>query len=64
MYHFILIDEASTEADQISSAAQKEVSRTALPQSEISQNLLKKTAKFLHQYIDQPNCCRIFISKN
>jgi hypothetical protein len=29
-----------------------------------SQTFFRKTAAFLHKYIDQPNCVRIFISKN
>jgi len=29
-----------------------------------SQSLLQKTAHFLNKYLNQPNCVRIYISKN
>ena len=64
MYHFTFIDEASTENELVNSEKQKTISESTLAQPENKKNIIKKTAHFLHRYLDQPNCVRIYISKN
>ncbi len=64
MYHFTFIDETSTEYLSTPSEKQEREMTTSVKKSSTSQSILKKTAYFLHQYLDQPNCVRIFISKN
>jgi len=74
MYHFTFIDEASTENETLSNEAlsnetlnlekQETVLENTIEQPENEKNIIKKTAHFLHRYLDQPNCVRIYISKN
>jgi hypothetical protein len=64
MYHFTFIDEASTSTEQKTSVQQNNCSEIVEEQSVKTKNLFKKTANFLYRYLDQPNCVRIFISKN
>lgn len=64
MYHFTFIEETSSETeDKHSEMQEKETINTADNMTK-SQSFLRKTAIFLQKYIDQPNCVRIFISKN
>lgn len=64
MYHFTFIDEASPQTEQPGSVLQEKKLDTTEEQSKSKNNLFKKTANFLYHYLDQPNCVRIFISKN
>jgi 4-diphosphocytidyl-2C-methyl-D-erythritol kinase len=64
MYHFTFIDEASIETENKLSETQEIELQAAAEEPVKSQNFLKKTAYLLHKYLDQPNCVRIFISKN
>lgn len=64
MYHFTFIDEASTENELVNSEKQETVLENKIEQNENEKNIIKKTANFLHRYLDQPNCVRIYISKN
>jgi hypothetical protein len=64
MYHFTFIDEASAENEQKSSNLQKKALEQANEKSDPKNSLIQKTSDFLHRYLDQPNCVRIFINKN
>ena len=69
MYHFTFIDEASTENETLSNETlnlekQETEMEHTIEQPEIEKNIIQKTAHFLHRYLDQPNCVRIYISKN
>lgn len=74
MYHFTFIDEASTGNENLSNETlsnetlslekQETDLKHTIEQPEIKKNIIKKTANFLHRYLDQPNCVRIYISKN
>lgn len=69
MYHFTFIDEASieNEPDNIeitSSEKQEPVSENEIEKNKNEKNIIKKTAHFLHRYLDQPNCVRTYLSKN
>jgi hypothetical protein len=64
MYHFTFIEETSLETEAKRSGTQENERIETLTESTKSQSLLKKTAYFLHKYLDQPNCVRIYISKN
>ncbi len=65
MYRLTLIEDASMG----SGSNKPEVQENDCPENEASaakpqQDFLQKTAQFLHKYLNQPNCVRIFISKN
>jgi len=65
MYHFTFIDEASNEKSENDISDQQiNTAEMVVKQSNDRHNLIEKTASFLHRYLDQPNCVRIFISKN
>lgn len=64
MYHFTFIDEASAENESFNTEKQETISKKTIEQAENEKNIIKKTAHFLHRYLDQPNCVRIYISKN
>jgi hypothetical protein len=65
MHHLFFIDAASNTTEQNESfIPQEKTLSKANKQSQNSKNFLKKSARFLHQYLDQPNYVRIFISKN
>ena len=64
MYHFTLIDEASTENELLKTDLQEEQLITPVDETATKKNMIQKTAAFLYRYLDQPNCMRIFISKN
>lgn len=64
MHHFIIIDEASPEVEPMCSELQETTLEKEIKQVQNSRNLLRSTAHFLHKYFNQPNCVRIFISKN
>jgi len=60
MHHFVIIEDTSKETRQ-GYPEQQTGSTEKDPQQK---NILKSTARFLQKYFDQPNCVRIFISKN
>ncbi len=64
MYHFTFIEETSMNAEDKHSEMQENEALTAAENQKKPSGFLSKTASFLHKYIDQPNCVRIFISKN
>ena len=64
MYHFTFIDEASLETETNPSESQEIELEKAIKKSSETKTFLKKTANFLQKVLDQPNCVRIFISKN
>ena len=64
MYHFTLLNEASTEKEHQCSKQQEITTEKAIMPSNKTKNLLKKTGLFLHRYLEQTNGFRIFISKN
>jgi hypothetical protein len=64
MYHFTLIDEASTQNEMIKTDLQEEQLNNTFEETAAKKNMIQKTAAFLYRYLDQPNCVRIFISKN
>ena len=64
MYHFTFIEETSIETEAKHSEMQEKETIKAVEKMAKSQSFLRKTAIFLHKYINQPNCVRIFISKN
>ena len=64
MYHFTFIEETSNETENNHSTTQENEAITAAENQSKPTSFLSKTASFLHKYIDQPNCIRIFISKN
>lgn len=64
MYHIIIIDEASAEIMQERSNLQENTLEQANQKPEQKNKLIQKTSDFLHRYLDQPNCVRIFISKS
>ncbi len=64
MYHFTFIDEASAENEQERSYLQENTLEQVNEKSDQKNTLIQKTSEFLHRYLDQPNCVRIFISKN
>ncbi len=65
MHHLFFIDATSNTTEQYESSIPQEITLTKANKPSLdSENFLKKSARFLHQYLDQPNCVRIFISKN
>jgi 4-diphosphocytidyl-2C-methyl-D-erythritol kinase len=64
MYHFTFIDEASVENEQERSNSQEQEAAQVNENAEQENKIIQKTSEFLHRYLDQPNCVRIFISKN
>ncbi len=64
MYHFTFIDEASVENEQERSNSQEQEAAQVNENAEQKNKIIRKTSEFLHRYLDQPNCVRIFISKN
>lgn len=64
MYHFTFFEETSLNTETKHSDAQEEKMAETFDKDAKQQSLLKKTAYFLHKYLDQPNCVRIYISKN
>lgn len=64
MYNFTIIDEASKEIEHISSQPQEIATQMVKEPSKASQGFIKSTVHFLHRYLEQPNCIRIYISKN
>ncbi len=64
MYHFTLIDEASTQNEMMKTDLQEEQLINTFEETTAKKNMIQKTAAFLYRYLDQPNCVRIFISKN
>jgi hypothetical protein len=64
MYHFTFIDEASIENEQESSNLQEKMITQENEKSDQKNTIIQKTSEFLHRYLDQPNCVRIFINKN
>ena len=64
MYHFTFYEETSLDTEvRASETQEKELTQTVQNVSK-PENILRKTAYFLHKYLDQPNCVRIYISKN
>ena len=64
MYHFTFIEETSAELEQDRVEMQENVFEPENMGSEKKNTLVQKTSDFLHRYLDQPNCVRIFIKKN
>ena len=64
MYHFTFIDEASHENEQDLLQVQETAQHEQIENSQERNTLFQKTTEFLHRYLDQKNCVRIFISKN
>jgi hypothetical protein len=64
MYHFTFIEDTSMESGSVNPEMQEKAKETEHGSNDPQQNFLQKTAEFLHKYLNQPNCFRIFISKN
>lgn len=64
MYHFTFIDETSTDPEVIPSEPQEKASKMPINKISKSRKFMKRTSHLLYKYLDQPNCVRIFISKN
>lgn len=64
MYHFNFIEETSIETEAKHSETQEKEPMITSENETRSLSFLNRTATFLHKYIDQPNCVRIYISKN
>ncbi len=64
MYRFTFIDESSVKSEPERSLSENETSDHDNLEVKSSQSLLQKTAHFLNKYLNQPNCVRIYISKN
>ena len=64
MYHFTFIDEASVENERENEKMQEKNRINLATKNFTYTGFFQKTADFLHQYFEQPNCGRIFISKN
>lgn len=64
MYHFTIIDEASKEYDRLSAQPQETTLQAEKVTEKGTTNIIKKSAHFLHRYLEQSNCVRIYISKN
>jgi hypothetical protein len=64
MYHFTIIDEASKENERLSVQSQELTSQAEKEPVKGSTNIIRRSAHFLHRYLEQPNCVRIYISKN
>ena len=64
MYHFTIIDEASKENERLSAQPQEIASLEVKEHEPGTKKFIRSTALFLHRYLEQPNCIRIYISKN
>jgi len=64
MYHFTFIEETSIETEDKHSEPQEQEHTQTISKVSKPENILRKTAYFLHKYLDRQNCVRIYISKN
>ncbi len=64
MYHFTFIEDTSMESGSVKPEMQEEAKEQDAGSNERQQSLFQRTAQFLHKHLNQPNCFRIYISKN
>ena len=64
MYHFTIIDEASKENERLSAQQQEITSLEVKEHQQGTKKFIRNTALFLHRYLEQTSCIRIYISKN
>lgn len=64
MYHFTFIDEASKHNENLSAQPQEITLQAEKEPAKGTTNIIIRSAHFLHRYLEQPNCIRIYISKN